>query len=64
MRNAHWKLDHIDDIHKVSLQYRFFYDIEDDLVLERLYHIGYVHVFSLQFVFFYDIGDDWDMKRL
>ena len=50
------RLYHIDHIHRVSLQYVFFYDVGNYCVEQRLYHIDYIHRVSLQYVFFYDVG--------
>ena len=55
---------HIDYIHRVSVQYVFFYDVGDYCDLQRLYHNDYIHRVSLQYVFFYVVGEDRVVKML
>ena len=47
---------HIIYIHKLSLQYEFFYAFEDACDIHRLSHIDHIHCVSIQYVFFYVFG--------
>ena len=44
------KLYHIDNIHRVSLQYVFFYIGEGNSDVQRLYCTDYIHIVCLLFV--------------
>jgi hypothetical protein len=54
---THW-------LHRVSLQYVFFYALGDDFVVKRLCHIDYICKTSLHCEFFHAFEVDYDVQRL